>query len=214
VIKADPIEAKIREAAKAGKLPQRQLAERREAARAQGIITQGEFDHLAYTDRLKRDVIKVDDFEHDLSRKPGDDGGRMAHPGQEKDRRRVHVVDGARTPFLRAQKGLGPFTGSDLAVGCGRALLARQPFEPTAFDEVIVARRCPSADEANIARVISLRLGCGEKVPAWTVMRNCASGLQAIDSAYVNILAGRSSLVLAGGCDAMSHARCSSARRW
>jgi acetyl-CoA C-acetyltransferase len=54
--------------------------------------------------------------------------------------------------------------------------------------------------------VVSLRLGCGEKVPAWTVMRNCASGLQALDSAYVNILAGRSSLVLAGGTDAMSHA--------
>jgi acetyl-CoA C-acetyltransferase len=130
----------------------------------------------------------------------------MASPGQEENRRRVHIVDGARTPFLKAQKGLGPFTGSDLAVGCGRALLARQPFEPTAFDEVIVGAALPSADEANIARVISLRLGCGEKVPAWTVMRNCASGLQAIDSAYVNILAGRSSLVLAGGTDAMSHA--------
>jgi acetyl-CoA C-acetyltransferase len=120
--------------------------------------------------------------------------------------RRVYVVDGARTPFLKAQKGLGPFTGSDLAVNAGRALLLRQPFEATAFDEVIVGAAMPSADEANIGRVVSLRLGCGDKVPAWTVMRNCASGLQAIDSGYVNILAGRSSLVLAGGTDAMSHA--------
>jgi len=70
VIKAEPIEARMREAGKAGKLPQRQLAERRQAALAQGIITEAEFDHLAYTDRLKRDVIKVDDFEHDLSRIP------------------------------------------------------------------------------------------------------------------------------------------------
>jgi acetyl-CoA C-acetyltransferase len=108
----------------------------------------------------------------------------------EKDGRRVYVVDGARTPFLKAQKGLGPFTGSDLAVNAGRPLLMRQPFEATAFDEVIVGAAMPSADEANIGRVVSLRLGCGEKVPAWTVMRNCASGLQAIDSAYVNILAG------------------------
>jgi acetyl-CoA C-acetyltransferase len=53
---------------------------------------------------------------------------------------------------------------------------------------------------------VSLRLGCGDKVPAWTVMRNCASGMQALDSAMVNILAGRSRLVLAGGTDAMSHA--------
>jgi acetyl-CoA C-acetyltransferase len=120
--------------------------------------------------------------------------------------RRVYVVDGARTPFLKAQKGLGPFTGSDLAVNAGRPLLLRQPFGPEAFDEVIVGAAMPSADEANIGRVVSLRLGCGDKVPAWTVMRNCASGMQALDSAMVNILAGRSRLVLAGGTDAMSHA--------
>ena len=120
--------------------------------------------------------------------------------------RRVYVVDGARTPFLKARTGLGPFTGSDLAVNAGRPLLLRQPFEATAFDEVIVGAAMPSADEANIGRVVSLRLGCGDKVPAWTVMRNCASGLQALDSAFVNILAGRSRLVLAGGTDAMTHA--------
>src|SRR5262245_54002509 len=130
----------------------------------------------------------------------------MAIPGNEEKGRGVLVVDGARTPFLKAKTGLGPFTGSDLAVNAGRPLLMRQPFEPEAFDEVIIGAAMPSADEANIARVVSLRLGCGEKVPAWTVMRNCASGLQALDSAYVNILAGRSKLVLAGGTDAMSHA--------
>jgi acetyl-CoA C-acetyltransferase len=130
----------------------------------------------------------------------------MAIAGQEKGARDVHVVDGARTPFLKARTGLGPFTGADLAVHAGRALLMRQPFPADAFDEVIVGAALPSADEANIARVISLRLGCGDKVPAWTVMRNCASGLQALDSAAVNILAGRASLVLAGGTDAMSHA--------
>ena len=121
-------------------------------------------------------------------------------------RRRVHVVDGARTPFLKARTGQGPFTGSDLAVNAGRALLLRQPFAPDAFDEVIIGAALPSADEANIARVISLRLGCGNGVPAWTVMRNCASGLQALDSAAVNMMAGRADLVLAGGTDAMSHA--------
>ena len=122
------------------------------------------------------------------------------------ENRRVYVVDGARTPFLRAKDALGPFTGSDLAVAAGRSLVARQPFEASAFDEVIIGAALPSANEANIGRVVSLRVGCGEKVPAWTVMRNCASGLQAIDTAYLNILAGRSSLVLAGGTDAMSHA--------
>jgi len=130
----------------------------------------------------------------------------MASGFQAQGGRRVYVVDGARTPFLKAKQGLGPFTGGDLAVNAGRALLMRQPFEATAFDEVIVGAAMPSADEANIGRVISLRLGCGDKVPAWTVMRNCASGLQALDTAALNIVAGRSSLVLAGGTDAMSHA--------
>jgi acetyl-CoA C-acetyltransferase len=120
--------------------------------------------------------------------------------------RTAYIVDGARTPFLKAKGKLGPFSGGDLAVQAGRALVKRQPFAPTAFDEVIVGAAMPSADEANIGRVVALRLGCGDLVPAWTVMRNCASGLQALDSAYMNILAGRAQLVLAGGTDSMSHA--------
>ncbi len=64
----------------------------------------------------------------------------------------------------------------------------------------------PSENEANIGRVAALRLGCGERVPAWTVQRNCASGMQSIDSAAQNIASGRSSLVLAGGVESMSRA--------
>ena len=119
--------------------------------------------------------------------------------------RGVYVVDGSRTPFLKA-KDVGPFTGSDLAVAAGIPLLNRQPFAPTDLDEVILGSAMPGPDEANIARVVSLRLGCGEKVPAFTVMRNCASGMQALDNAAMQIASGRSDLVLAGGSDAMSHA--------
>lgn len=119
--------------------------------------------------------------------------------------RDVYIVDGNRTPFLKA-KGIGPFSGSDLAVAAGMVLLNRQPFVPTELDEVIIGCAMPSPDEANIARVVSLRLGCGEKVPAFTVMRNCASGMQALDNAAIQIASGRSDLVLAGGTDAMSHA--------
>lgn len=119
--------------------------------------------------------------------------------------REVYIVDGNRTPFLKA-KGLGPFTGSDLAVAAGLPLLNRQPIAPSDIEEVIIGAAMPSADEANIARVISLRLGCGEDVPAFTVMRNCASGMQALDNAALQIANGRSDLILAGGADAMSHA--------
>ncbi|QMU60880.1 MAG: acetyl-CoA C-acetyltransferase [Gammaproteobacteria bacterium] len=117
----------------------------------------------------------------------------------------VYIVDGSRSPFLKARGRPGPFQASDFAVQSATPLLMRQPFEPEEFDEVIVGCVGPSADEVNIARVISLRLGCGDKVPAWTVQRNCASGMQSIDSAFSNILLGKSDLVLAGGAEAMSH---------
>ncbi|HQU90625.1 MAG TPA: acetyl-CoA C-acetyltransferase, partial [Denitromonas sp.] len=77
---------------------------------------------------------------------------------------------------------------------------------PEQLDEVILGCASPSPDEVNIGRVVALRMGCGLKVPGWTVMRNCASGMQALDSALVNIQAGRSDLVLAGGSDALSRA--------
>jgi acetyl-CoA C-acetyltransferase len=118
----------------------------------------------------------------------------------------VYVIDGARTPFLKSKNRPGPFAAGDLAVQAGRALLVRQKFAPQELDEVIVGCAAPSVDEVNIGRVAALRLGCGEKVPGWTVMRNCASGMQALDSGVSNILAGRSQLVLAGGVDALSRA--------
>jgi acetyl-CoA C-acetyltransferase len=119
--------------------------------------------------------------------------------------RNVYIIDGNRTPFLKAT-GIGPFSGADLAVAAGSALLNRQSFLPSDIDEVILGCAIPSPDEANIARIVALRLGCGEEVPAYTVMRNCASGMQAIDSAAMQIASGRSNLILAGGTDAMSHA--------
>jgi len=141
--------------------------------------------------------------------------------------RPVMVVDGRRTPFLKAAGQPGPFHAADLATAASRALLLAQPFEATAFDEVIFGCVIPGPDEANIARVIALRVGCGNTVPAWTVQRNCASGMQALDAAAMNISSGRSNLVLAGGVEAMSHApllwkeqmvswlaRLSSARSW
>ena len=120
--------------------------------------------------------------------------------------RPVYVVDGARTPQLKARGAPGPFTASDLAVGAARPLLLRQPFAPDAFDEVILGCVMPGPDEANIARLVALRLGCGQRMPAWTVQRNCASGMQALDAAFHDIADGRADLVLAGGTEAMSRA--------
>lgn len=56
--------------------------------------------------------------------------------------RNVYVVDGSRTPFLKA-KGVGAFCGSDLAVAAGTTLLNRQPFSPDELDEVIIGSAMP-----------------------------------------------------------------------
>ena len=120
--------------------------------------------------------------------------------------RPVYVVDGSRTPFLKAQGKPGVFSAANLAMGAGRPLLARQPFEPGDLDEVIMGCVMPGPDEANIARILALRLGCDQHVPAWTVQRNCASGMQALDCAAQSIAHGRANLVLAGGVESMSHA--------
>ena len=118
----------------------------------------------------------------------------------------VYIIDGCRTPFLKSRNKPGPFSAGDLATAAGKVLLSRQPFAPTELDEVILGCAAPSVDEVNIGRVAALRMGCGFKVPGWTVMRNCASGMQSIDSAMANIQSGRAQLVLAGGTDALSHA--------
>ena len=87
--------------------------------------------------------------------------------------RPVYIIDGCRTPFLKARGKPGPFKHADLAINASRALLDKMPFEPDAFDEVIFGSAMPGSDEANISRIVALRLGCGDKVPAYTVHRNC-----------------------------------------
>jgi acetyl-CoA C-acetyltransferase len=118
----------------------------------------------------------------------------------------VYIVDGARSPFIKTRNTPGPFSASDMATHAGRELLLRQSFPPDRLSEVILGCAAPAPDETNIGRVVSLRLGCGHQVPGWTVMRNCASGMQALDSGILSIQTGRSHLVLAGGVDALSRA--------
>lgn len=117
---------------------------------------------------------------------------------------RVYIIDGARSPFLRARNEPGPFPAAELAVQAGRQLLLRQPFPATAINEVIIGCAAPAPEETNIGRLVALRLGCGNHVPGWTVQRNCASGMQALHSAARSLQAGTAQVVLAGGVDALS----------
>ena len=119
--------------------------------------------------------------------------------------RPVYLVDGCRTPFLKVTGPPGPFRAADLAVAAGRQLLLRMPFEAEALDTVVWGCVSSGPDEANIGRVAALRMGCSQATPAMTVQRNCASGMQAVETGALEILAGRADLVLAGGTEAMSH---------
>jgi acetyl-CoA C-acetyltransferase len=120
--------------------------------------------------------------------------------------RDVYIIDGNRTPFIRAAGKPNPLSASDLALEAIKPLLARQNFKPSDIEEVIMGCMVPSHDEANIARQIALRSGCGDNVMGWTVQRNCASGLQSLDCAFMDIATGKHDLVLAGGTEAMSRA--------
>jgi len=118
----------------------------------------------------------------------------------------VYIVDGSRTPFLKAKGTPGKFKALDLAIQAARPLLIRNGIGDSDIDELVVGCMNPNADECNIAKLLALRLGLNVNIPAHTVQRNCASGLQAIDSAYKNIASGTSDLVLAGGTETMSRA--------
>lgn len=120
--------------------------------------------------------------------------------------RPVYIVDGARTPFIKARGKPGPFTPVDLAVQAGRPLLLRQPVAAEHFDRVILGCVNVIAAEMNPARIAALRLGLGETMPAFTMQINCGSGMQSIETAFRYIREGNDDLILAGGAEALSHA--------
>jgi acetyl-CoA C-acetyltransferase len=127
----------------------------------------------------------------------------MTNQNQGRD---VYIVEACRTPFLKARGKPGPFAAADLAVYASRELFNRLPIESDEIGEAVAGCMIPSEDEANIGRIIALRIGAGDKVTGYTVQRNCASGMQALDEAFKDIKLNRHDIVLAGGVEAMSRA--------
>ncbi|WP_300380763.1 acetyl-CoA C-acetyltransferase [Henriciella sp.] len=119
---------------------------------------------------------------------------------------KVYVVDGNRTPFIKARGKPGPFTAVDLAVQAGRTLLLRHPEIASQVEEVILGCGSPGAEATNPARVAALRMGLGKDMPGWTVQRNCGSGMQSVDSAFRYIRAGDYDCLMVGGTESLSHA--------
>jgi acetyl-CoA acetyltransferase family protein len=116
----------------------------------------------------------------------------------------VVIVDGLRTPFLKAWTDFMKIPAHDLGSIVARELLERLNIDGKQLAEVIVGNIAQPPEAANVSRIIALNAGIPQEVPAFTVQRNCASGMEAIANAWYRIQAGEGDIYLAGGVESMS----------
>jgi acetyl-CoA acetyltransferase family protein len=118
--------------------------------------------------------------------------------------RDVVVVCGVRTPFVRAWTLLARVHPVELGRLVVREVVERADVDPSEVDEVIVGNVASPPDSSNIARVIALSAKLPVHVPAFTVNRNCASGLESIVEGAQRIRSGEADLVVAAAVESMS----------
>ncbi len=118
---------------------------------------------------------------------------------------RIAVIAGIRTPMGKAGGALKTVSADDLGAFALKALMDLTPIKAAEVDEVIFGNCAMPADAANIARVIALKAGFPIHTPAFTVQRNCASGMQSISSAMESLWLERASVMVAGGTESMSN---------
>ena len=124
--------------------------------------------------------------------------------GNMNGQKRLVIVDGVRTPFCKAGTDMAHCSPDELGRIAVNALLLKTGLDPALIDEVIFGCVAQPADAANVARVIALRAGIPERVPAATVHRNCASGCEALTQAAEKMNAGQGSIFVVGGTESMS----------
>ncbi|MBO8164483.1 MAG: acetyl-CoA C-acetyltransferase [Brevibacillus sp.] len=118
----------------------------------------------------------------------------------------VVIVAAGRTPIGSFGGSLKDVSARKLAEVVIRGVLDRAGLDPDQVDEVILGNCIQRTDEPNIARTAALDAGLGKEVTAYTVQRQCSSGMQAIASGVAQILLGDSDVVIAGGVESMSNA--------
>ena len=118
---------------------------------------------------------------------------------------RIAIIEGFRTPMGKAGGVLKNVSAHDLGAKIVKELITRTRIDPNIIDEVIIGNVANLSDAANIARVIALKAGVPERVPAFTVHRNCASGMEAVTTAANKILLGEAETIIAGGVESMSN---------
>ena len=120
--------------------------------------------------------------------------------------RSVVIVDGVRTPQGNLGGVFKDLNAQKLGEIVVRALIERTKLNPSEVQELILGCVGQQSDAPNISRVIGLLAKLPISIPAFTVQRNCASGLQAVVSAYQMIVLGEADVVIAGGTESMSSA--------
>ncbi|PIQ84239.1 MAG: acetyl-CoA C-acyltransferase [Candidatus Omnitrophica bacterium CG11_big_fil_rev_8_21_14_0_20_63_9] len=118
----------------------------------------------------------------------------------------VVIVDGVRTPQGVFGGALKSFTAQQLGEVVVRELLKRTKLKASDVEEVIFGCVAQGSDAPNLARVVALRAGVPIQTPAYTVQRNCASGLQAIVNGFQNVACGDRDVQIVGGAECMSAA--------
>ncbi len=119
--------------------------------------------------------------------------------------RDVVIVDGVRTPFVKAGSQFKDIHAADLGKDALKELIARTNLDVKLIDEVIIGNTGTPADAVNISRVIALNSGVPKEVSAYSVHRNCASALESIADGFDKIRSGTVDVVIAGGSESMSN---------
>ena len=120
--------------------------------------------------------------------------------------RNAVIVEGCRTAVGSMGGSLKPLSACDMACAVLKGVLDRSGIDAAEVDEVILGQCRQTSDEPNIARVAALKVGIPETAPAYTVMRQCASGMTAVQNGVMSIMCGQNDVVIAGGTESMSNA--------
>src|SRR5213596_1918706 len=116
----------------------------------------------------------------------------------------VFIVGAARTPIGKYGGALRNVHPAELGAVAARAALERAGVAPDAVDEVLIGHGRQAGSGPNPARQVGIRAGVPDSVPAQTINKACASGMQTIATGAQSIMLGEAEMVLAGGIESMS----------
>lgn len=116
----------------------------------------------------------------------------------------VVIVSAARTPVGSFGGSLQTVSAIDLGAVAVKKAVQRAGIKPEVVDEVIIGNVGGAAENGFIARAISLKAGLPNETTAYSVNRQCGSGLQSIADAVMEIQTGHAEVVVAGGAESIS----------